>query len=136
MSEQSSFGSPAVGSEMRQASGATDVIFFFFTLYFRSSWMECLTISGVVIGTAIALLPVLWAIVCHLPQLVLFHFITVSAANSRNDRDGNCLSEPLSWKRAHHTWNTSELARSVVSLVAEMVLDTSDQMIADNSQRT
>lgn len=51
------------------------------------------------------------AIVCHLPQLVLFHFRTVSVVNSRSDGNKNCSSEPLGSKPAHHTCKTNELER-------------------------
>lgn len=78
-------------------------------------------------------LPVWSAVVYHLPQLVLFHFVTVSAVNSRNGRNKNHLSELLSWKSVHHKWKTSELARSAASLMAEMVLDMSDRVIAEDS---
>lgn len=63
------------------------------------------------------------AIVCHLPQLVLFHFVTVSAASSSNDRNTNRLSELPGGKPAHRTCKTSELARSVAPLVAQMLVD-------------
>lgn len=82
---------------------------------------------------------VLSAIVCHLPQLVLFHFRTVSAVNSRSDRNKNRLGEPPRWKHAHHTCKTNELQRcntSVASLAAEMVLDVSDRRSVDRSHRT
>lgn len=81
---------------------------------------------------------VLSAIVCVLPQLVRFHFVTVRAASSRNDRRENRSSEPLSWKPARHTCKTNELAHcnaSVASPAAELIWDMSDRLTADKSQR-
>lgn len=85
---------------------------------------------------------VLSAITCHLPQLVLFHFITVGAANSRNDRNRNCSSETLRWKPANHTCKANEPVHFTTSLAfqltvqtLEMLSDMSDLLIFDNSQK-
>lgn len=82
------------------------------------------------------------AITCHLSQLVPFHFITVSAANSRTNRNRNCSSETLSWKPANHTCKANEPVRFTTSpafqlavKTLEMLLDISNLLIFNRSHK-
>lgn len=75
-------------------------------------------------------------ITCHLSQLVPFHSISVSAANSRNE---NSSSETLTSKPAHHTCKAIKFVHLTTSLrlsfwvqTLKMLSDMSDLMIFNN----
>lgn len=81
---------------------------------------------------------VLSAIACQSPQLVPFHFIAVSAASSRNDRNRTCSSETLSWKPANHICEANQPAHCAASVASqptaqalEVLSDMSDLLIVD-----
>lgn len=125
MSEQSSFGSPAVGGLKCAETRCNSPCDFLKQSCGRGSRPSTGAQRKKLTG------PGLFRSHQPLPAVCPSSFYNCQCSKIRS-------SEPLRWKPAHHTCKTNEprCNTTVASLAAEMVFDVSDWLIVDKSQRS